>query len=195
MAIRFTEEEVRPMGLVAAGVNGIKLDSDDAVIGMEILPAEGEILLLTCDGKAKRVDQKEFPKQGRYGKGVRVWNLPAKVTLCAIAAAKPTYTATIHLTKGAPKSVRFDAAAVRKRASSRGDALVELKPGEEVTGLGIAWTVDRFVAASSPAAKSAPKRPATKSAPASASAKRKRPSATKRTPPKARTAKKPAKKK
>ena len=70
MAIRFKEDDVRPMGLVAAGVNGIKLDDKDEVVGVEILPAEGEIFLLTSDGKAKRVDEKEFPTQGRYGKGV-----------------------------------------------------------------------------------------------------------------------------
>ncbi|HQU36721.1 MAG TPA: DNA gyrase subunit A, partial [Anaerolineales bacterium] len=70
MAIRFKEDDVRPMGLVAAGVNGMKLDDKDEVIGTEVLPSEGEVFLLTNDGKAKRVEEKEFPKQGRYGKGV-----------------------------------------------------------------------------------------------------------------------------
>ncbi|RIK26425.1 MAG: DNA gyrase subunit A [Anaerolineae bacterium] len=78
MAIRFKEEDVRPMGLVAAGVNGIKLDEQDEVVGAEILPAEGEIFLLASDGKAKRVSEKEFPAQGRYGKGVRAWDLPRR---------------------------------------------------------------------------------------------------------------------
>ena len=38
MAIRFKEDDVRPMGLVAAGVNGMKLDDKDEVVGVEILP-------------------------------------------------------------------------------------------------------------------------------------------------------------
>ncbi len=181
------------MGLVAAGVNGIKLEDKDEVIGMEVLPAEGETLLLTSDGKAKRLDEKEFPKQGRYGKGVRIWSLPANVTLAAIASGKPNATATIHLSKGAPKSTRLDAAAVRKRASSKGDVLVELKAGEEVTGIGLAWSPDRFVGAPENAGKPAPKRP--KEAPAKASAKRKPVAAGKKTSAKARSAKKPAKKK
>ena len=101
MAIRFKEDDVRPMGLVAAGVNGIKLDDKDEVVGMEVLPAEGEIFLLAGDGKAKRVDEKEFPRQGRYGKGVTAWDLPAKVTLTAIASGKPNHIATIHMSKGA----------------------------------------------------------------------------------------------
>jgi len=148
MAIRFKEDDVRPMGLVAAGVNGMKLEDKDEVVGAEILPAEGEILIVTSDGKAKRVDQKDFPVQGRYGKGVVAWDLPGKITLAAVASGKPNYMATIHMSKGAPKSTRLDAAAVRKRASSKGDLIAEMKPGETVTSVNVGWAVERFVALS-----------------------------------------------
>ncbi|MDO8753390.1 MAG: DNA gyrase C-terminal beta-propeller domain-containing protein, partial [Anaerolineales bacterium] len=145
MAIRFKEDDVRPMGLVAAGVNGIKLEDRDEVVGMEVLPAEGEIFLLAGDGKAKRVDEKEFPRQGRYGKGVTAWDLPAKVTLTAIASGKPNHVATVHMSKGAAKSARLDLAAVRKRAASKGDVVVEVKLGETITALAVGWAVERFV--------------------------------------------------
>jgi DNA gyrase subunit A len=145
MAIRFKEDDVRPMGLVAAGVNGIKLDDGDELVGAEILPAEGEILLMTSEGKAKRVSEKEFPTQGRYGKGVTVWSLPKKVTIAGVVSGKPNHIATIHTSKGAPKSARLDAAGIRKRAATKGDALVEVKAGEAVTSVIVAWTVDRFV--------------------------------------------------
>jgi DNA gyrase subunit A len=145
MAIRFKEDDVRPMGLVAAGVNGIKLDDGVELVGAEILPAEGEIFLMTSDGKAKRVNEKEFPTQGRYGKGVTAWSLPKKVTIAGVVSGKPNHIATIHTSKGAPKSARLDAAGVRKRAATKGDAIVEVKPGEEVTSVIVAWTVDRFV--------------------------------------------------
>jgi DNA gyrase/topoisomerase IV subunit A len=145
MAIRFKEDDVRPMGLVAAGVNGIKLEDKDEVVGMEVLPAEGEILLLTSDGKAKRVDQKEFPTQGRYGKGVSAWDLPNKVSLVAIVSGKPNHVATIHMSKGAPKSARLDLAAVRKRAASKGDLIAEVKPGETINGIAVGWTLERFI--------------------------------------------------
>ena len=42
MAIRFKEDEVRPMGMVAAGVMGIKLAGEDRLVGMEILPRPGD---------------------------------------------------------------------------------------------------------------------------------------------------------
>ncbi len=70
MGIRFSEEDVRPMGLVAAGVNGVKLGVGDLVVGAEVLPQKGNIFLITSDGKGKRVTPKDFPTQGRYGKGV-----------------------------------------------------------------------------------------------------------------------------
>jgi DNA gyrase subunit A len=146
MAIRFKEEEVRPMGLVAAGVNGLKLADKDEVVGMEILPAEGEIFLITTEGKAKRVEQKEFPVQGRYGRGVIAWELPEKARLAGVVADKPNHMATIHLTRGAPKSARLDEAGIRKRAATKGDAIVEVKPGEEVVSVNVAWTVEKFVA-------------------------------------------------
>jgi DNA gyrase subunit A len=145
MAIRFKEDDVRPMGLVAAGVNGMKLDDRDEVVGMEILPAEGEIFLLTSDGKAKRVQEKDFPLQGRYGKGVIAWDLPDKVRLAGVVADKPNHMATIHLSKGAPKSTRLDEAGIRKRAATKGDVVVEVKPGEEVVSVNVGWTVEKFV--------------------------------------------------
>ncbi len=145
MAIRFKEDEVRPMGLVAAGVNGMKLEEKDEVVGMEILPADGEILLITSDGKAKRLDQKEFPVQGRYGKGVIAWDVPENVRLAGVVTGKPNHMATIHLSKGAPKSTRLDQVGLRKRAATKGDVVVEVKPGEEVVSANVGWMVERFV--------------------------------------------------
>ncbi len=145
MAIRFKEDDVRPMGLVAAGVNGMKLEDKDEVVGAEILPAEGDIFLLTNDGKAKRVDQKDFPAQGRYGKGVVAWDMPGKSTLAAVASGKPNHVATIHMSKGAPKSTRLDAAGLRKRASAKGDVVVEVKPGEGITSLAVGWMLESYV--------------------------------------------------
>src|SRR5258706_1027529 len=145
MAIRFKEDDVRPMGLVAAGVNGIKLEDKDEVAGMEVLPAEGEIFIITNNGKAKRVDQKEFPVQGRYGKGVTVWDLPKNTKIAGVVSGKPNTVATVHLSKGAAKSARLDLAAVRKRAASRGDEVVEVKPGEEVVAAAVGWDVDRYI--------------------------------------------------
>jgi DNA gyrase subunit A len=145
MAIRFSEEEVRPMGLAAAGVNSIKLAVGDEVIGAQILPAPGEIFLLASDGKAKRVEQKDFPAQGRYGKGVIAWELPPRVVLSGLASGKGNMIITIHLAKAAPKMARLDGAPLRKRSAVRGETVVEVKPGDAVLGISEGWSLERFV--------------------------------------------------
>jgi DNA gyrase subunit A len=144
MAIRFHEDEVRPMGLVAAGVGGIKLGARDVVIGMELIPRRGDILLLTSDGKAKRVASDQFPRQGRYGQGVIAWKLPRTAQLVGIAAGKATTRVTILLDKLSPKAIRLDDAPLQTRAAS-GKTIIDLKSGFQVLGLSISWVVPRAV--------------------------------------------------
>jgi DNA gyrase subunit A len=145
MAIRFSEEDVRPMGLAAAGVNGVKLGVGDEVVGAQVLPGIGEIFLIASDGKGKRVEVKDFPVQGRYGKGVIAWELPRGVKLIGIGMGKPNTILTLHLLKAAPKMARLDEAPLRKRSALRGDAVVEVKAGDALLGLTESWAVDRFV--------------------------------------------------
>ncbi len=145
MAIRFKEDDVRAMGLVAAGVNGIKLGVGDEVVGMEVLPQTGNLFLAASDGKGKRLDAKDFPVQGRYGKGVIAWELPAGVRLAGLAIGKPNAVVTLHLLKAAAKQSRLDEAPLRKRSAVRGDVVVEVKPGDALVGLTETWAVERFV--------------------------------------------------
>ena len=148
MAIRFSEDDVRPMGLVAAGVNGVKLGVGDEVIGMEILPADGDVFVIASDGKAKRIQQSEFPPQGRYGRGVILWDLPKGTRLAGLAVGKGTHIVTLHLLKAAPKMTRLDEAGMKKRAATRGDAVVEVKPGDAVLSLTDNWVAGRYLAVS-----------------------------------------------
>jgi DNA gyrase subunit A len=145
MAIRFGEDEVRPMGLVAAGVNGIKLGVGDETVGVQILPQTGDLFLISSDGKAKRVTVKEFPTQGRYGKGVIAWELAKGVRLAGMAIGKGTVTITIHQLKLASKSTRLDEAPLRKRSAVRGEPVVDVKPGDAVIGLTEPWVLERYV--------------------------------------------------
>jgi DNA gyrase subunit A len=149
MAIRFSEEDVRPMGLIAAGVMGIKLQDGDEVMGMELLPQPGDIFMAASDGSAKRVAIKNFPTQGRYGQGVSAWKLPAKVKVVGIAAGKGTTRATLHLDKLAPKSFRLDDAPLLGR-TARGQVIQELRDDDQVTSLTAPLEMVRPVAVEKP---------------------------------------------
>jgi DNA gyrase subunit A len=72
-AIRFREENVRPMGRTARGVRGIRLrEGDDEVVGMAVIPREAPATLLTvCErGYGKRTPTSDYPTKNRGGKGV-----------------------------------------------------------------------------------------------------------------------------
>lgn len=70
MAIRFNEEDVRPMGRAAQGVRGITLSSDDAVVAMEVLRGNATLLTITEHGYGKRSNIAEYRRQSRGGKGI-----------------------------------------------------------------------------------------------------------------------------
>lgn len=145
MAIRFSEEAVRPMGLVAAGVIGIKLQGEDEVAGMDLLPQTGEVFMVAIDGTAKRVSQAQFPRQGRYGQGVVAWKLPAKVKVVGMTVGKGTTRVTLHLSRLAPKSARLDDAPLQGR-TARGKSIQELKEGDSISALTVPWEVERPLA-------------------------------------------------
>ena len=71
LAIRFDEQDVRPMGRTAHGVRGIQLGFDDEVVAMDSVTGENEeVLTATEEGLGKRTAVSEYRKQTRGGKGV-----------------------------------------------------------------------------------------------------------------------------
>ncbi len=136
LAIRFKEDDVRPMGLAAAGVGGIKLQTRDELVGMEVLPTVGSLLFVTSDGRAKRVVVDQFPVQGRYGQGVLAWKLPRSTQLVGMVSGKGTSKVTLHLDKLAPKSMRMDEAPEQGRAAA-GKVVVELRAGYQVRSVSV----------------------------------------------------------
>ena len=70
MAIRFSEEEVRPMGRAAAGVKGIDVEAEDAVIAAEVVQEGAAILTVTERGYGKRTELEEYRLQSRGGLGI-----------------------------------------------------------------------------------------------------------------------------
>ncbi len=68
-AIRFAEDDVRPMGREAAGVRGIAV-SDGQEVNSLIVVREGPILTASENGYGKLTEVAEFPMHGRGGQGV-----------------------------------------------------------------------------------------------------------------------------
>lgn len=72
MCIRYSEDELRPLGRSARGVRAITLRDGDKIVGFDAVePVEGiYALVVTNDGFGKRVKLEEFRQQGRGGIGL-----------------------------------------------------------------------------------------------------------------------------
>lgn len=70
MAIRFSEEDVRPMGRTARGVKGITLRSGDEVVDMAVVDPQGDVLTVCENGYGKRTPIEDYRKQTRGGIGI-----------------------------------------------------------------------------------------------------------------------------
>ena len=71
MAIRFSEQDARPMGRTAYGVNGINLREGDHVVAMEVVSDDATLLTVCANGFGKRTEVAEYRKQTRGGIGLK----------------------------------------------------------------------------------------------------------------------------
>jgi DNA gyrase subunit A len=132
-AIRFKENEVRPTGIGAGGMRGIKLaDEGDRVVGVGIAQDELHLWTITDDGIAKSSPMSEYPTQGRAGAGVVTMKLPKDSQGVAASTIGKLEDFVIVLTsKHRPKSMRLSLAPSGRR-DKRGDIVISLNPKEQV---------------------------------------------------------------
>ncbi|WP_410871580.1 DNA gyrase subunit A [Nocardia sp. A7] len=71
-SIRFaaTDEALRPMGRATSGVQGMRFNTDDELLSLNVVRLETYLLVATAGGYAKRTAIEEYTAQGRGGKGV-----------------------------------------------------------------------------------------------------------------------------
>src|SRR5882762_8482179 len=71
-SIRFsaTDEALRPMGRATSGVQGMRFNTDDKLLSLNVVIEGTYLLVATAGGYAKRTAIEEYPVQGRGGKGV-----------------------------------------------------------------------------------------------------------------------------
>ncbi len=69
--IRFSEEEVRPMGREAQGVISMRLDDNDYVVDMAVIRNGYEVITVSENGFGKRSSVVDYRLQSRAGKGIK----------------------------------------------------------------------------------------------------------------------------
>ncbi|MCA9928731.1 MAG: DNA gyrase subunit A, partial [Anaerolineales bacterium] len=106
--IRFKEDTVRPMGLPASGVLGIKLANEaDGVISMELAAPDMFVWSITDNGLAKATPIDEYPVKGRYGQGVVNVRLPQDAAeVVAVVVATERTELLVKTALGSTRKVR-----------------------------------------------------------------------------------------
>jgi DNA gyrase subunit A len=134
-AIRFKEEEVRPSGLPAGGVYGIKLANEaDGVIAMSVVDPAGYLWSITDNGLAKATPMSEYPTQGRHGQGVRNMSLPkdAAEVVAALIGLENTQI-LITTAVGSTKKLKLDESYIGSR-SIKPRSVMSVGPRNQITG-------------------------------------------------------------
>jgi len=132
-AIRFSEKLVRPMGRQARGVTGMRLQPDDAVVGMAVITnPQASLLTITQSGFGKRTVLGEYPVKGRGGHGViTIKNTNRLGCVVGIQLVGDTDHLLILTSAGKIIRLRMEEISVIGR-NTMGRMLVRLEPGEHV---------------------------------------------------------------
>ncbi len=134
-SIRFKEEEVRPMGRATRGVKGMVLDTDDHVVGMEILSAGSTILTAAEFGYGKRTPVDDYRLQARGGKGVITMRTSERNGRVVGVMQVDDDDQVIIITDGG-KIIRLKVKGVSTIGRvTQGVKLIDLAEGEKITGL------------------------------------------------------------
>ena len=112
MAIRFDENDVRPMGRTAAGVRAIRLrDGDEVVAAVRATDEDAAVLTVTENGYGKRTRIGEYTVQNRGGQGLMTYRITQK-TGEIVGAKKVTGDEDILLVSDDGTIIRMEAGGI-----------------------------------------------------------------------------------
>jgi DNA gyrase subunit A len=145
MSIRFSEEDVRPMGRPAAGVRGIKLDKSDAVVALAVVVQDATLLVAGENGIGKRTPfdmvledgtvEQVYRLQSRGGKGIITMRANEK-TGGVVGALAVRDSDEIMLITAAGQLVRIYVKDIREAGrNTQGVKLINLAEGDQLQAI------------------------------------------------------------
>jgi DNA gyrase subunit A len=135
MSIRFSEDEVRPMGRGASGVRGIEVEAGDEVIAADVAQEGVSILTITERGYGKRTPLEEYRLVGRAGKGIiDIKTGGRNGNVVGMLQARDTDDVLVVTSKG--KIIRMHAADVSSQGRNTwGVRIIDLEADDKVGSL------------------------------------------------------------
>ncbi|GHT76048.1 DNA gyrase subunit A [Endomicrobiia bacterium] len=132
IAIRFKETDVRSIGRSGQGVNGISLEKDDEVIGMELFSPNDVFLSVSENGYGKRTEVGKYRLQKRAGRGViNMQATERNGNVVGIKKANDGEEVMIMTQNGITIRLRVNCISVIGR-NTQGVRLVRLEDGDKV---------------------------------------------------------------
>ncbi|MFL5979786.1 MAG: DNA gyrase subunit A [Gaiellaceae bacterium] len=136
-AIRFRENQVRPMGRATSGVKGMGLRKGDEVIAAGIADDERDMLVVTDQGFGKRTRMKDYPIKGRGGLGVKTVQLTeARGQLAGALAVHDGYQVMLISNGGTVIRMPVDEIKRLGRAT-QGVIVMRLRGDEQVSSIAL----------------------------------------------------------
>jgi DNA gyrase subunit A len=135
-AVRFDENDVRPMGRNAHGVRGMSLDDGQTVISLLVAEDETQsVLTATENGYGKRTPIVEYTRHGRGTKGmIAIQQSDRNGKVVAAALVQPDDEVMLISTGGV--LIRTAVRSIREMGrSTQGVTLINLGEGEKLAGL------------------------------------------------------------
>jgi DNA gyrase subunit A len=134
-AIRFHEADVRAAGRVSRGVRGLRLESGDRIVGMEVLNHGQTLFAVTENGYGKRTAIDAYPVQRRGGKGVITIKTSQRNGLVVgIALVEDEDDMMLVTNRGMLIRIPIAGVATISR-NTQGVTLMDLAPGEKVVSM------------------------------------------------------------
>ena len=142
MTIRFSEDEVRPMGRAAAGVRGMKLRTGDKVVSVDVARDDAAILMVTEAGYGKRTQLDKFRSQTRGGIGVRGIQIGEKKGAVVSAFMAGLDDEIVAVTSGG-STIRTDVRNISSQGrTATGVRVMTVEPGQAVTSVALILSTD-----------------------------------------------------
>lgn len=130
MSICFNTSEIPVAGRNTQGVIGIRLDKSDKVLSCELNSGEGEVLVMTDRGYAKKSFAFEYEPQGRGGKGVKTFDFKKNAVngqeLCAAIIVKEPFDILITQNGGEITKMNTEEILIEPKMSKGMPALMVL---------------------------------------------------------------------
>ncbi len=131
MAIRFNENDVRPMGRQARGVKALKLKENDTVVGMSVVDEDGYILTVSKTGYGRLSLPTDYRTQSRGGKGLTNYHVDKYGEVAALSVVSKDDDIIIISANGV--IIRIKADTIRQCARpSKGVTVMRIKDDNEV---------------------------------------------------------------